>query len=116
MSVDAQSAAQAQALPVADMQALAKRIGMASKVTAQPSMHPAKSMTVPGLGPGSQQSQAVSQSTAAVSAPGAVPHEIQAIIQKLVLFIKVGPPGHVLPTSKTVVWCLALPRAIPAAG
>lgn len=119
-SVDAQSTTQAPALPVADMQALAKRIGMASKANTQPSTHPAELVTVPNLRPGSQQSQAVSPSTAhdtaALSAPGAVPHEIQAIIQKLVLFIKVGPPGRVLPPSKPIVWCLALPRVIPAAG
>ena len=83
--------AQTPALPVADMQALAKRIGMANAAPAQPSKH--EHSPVPDLGLGIRPPQAV-------NAPGAVPYEIQAIIQKLVHFIKVGPSGHVRPHTQ----------------
>lgn len=89
------------ALPVADMQALAKRIGMAQPAPPQPSKHGFDFMQVPDLGIGGRPPQAVRPSrpasAPAVNAPGVVPSEIQAIIQKLVHFIKVGPSGHVRP-------------------
>lgn len=88
-----ESPAQPPALPVADMQALAKRIGMAQPAPAQPSNHGPKLITVPDRGLGIQPPQAV-------NSPGAVPYEIQAIVQKLVHFIKVGPSGHVRPHQK----------------
>ncbi|KAL3159120.1 hypothetical protein ABBQ32_011114 [Trebouxia sp. C0010 RCD-2024] len=80
-----ESPAQPPALPVADMQALAKRIGMAQPAPAQPSNHGPKLITVPDRGLGIQPPQAV-------NSPGAVPYEIQAIVQKLVHFIKKAGP------------------------
>lgn len=94
-----QGAAQTAALPVADMQALAKRIGMATPAPPQLSKHGPEFMTVPDLGMVAQP-QAVRPSRPAVNAPGVVPSEIQAIIQKLVHFIKVGPSGHVRPHQR----------------
>ena len=95
-----QDLAQTPALPVADMQALAKRIGMAQPAP-QLSKHGPDFMQVPELGIGGRPPQAVRPSrpasAPAVNAPGLVPSEIQAIIQKLVHFIKVGPSGHVRP-------------------
>ena len=92
------TSAQVPVLPVADMQALAKRIGMANKVTAQTDL-PTLAAVHPDLRTGipSSQSSAVvpTVSAAAITAAGGVPAEIQAIIEKLVHFIKVGPPGQV---------------------
>ena len=108
-----QSAAQTPALPVADMQALAKRIGKAKPPPAQPSKHGLDVITVPDPTQGTWPPQAVRPSgpTPTVYAPGAVPSEIQAIIQKLVHFIKVGPAGHVRPPQRLLVRCLAMPAA-----
>lgn len=99
-----QAVAQTAALPVADMQALAKRIGMAAPAPPQPSKHGPEFMTVPDLGMVAQP-QAVRPSRPAVNAPGVVPSEIQAIIQKLVHFIKVGPSGHVRPHQRCAWQC-----------
>ena len=99
-----QALAQTHALPLADMQALAKRIGMAQPAPSQPSKHNADFRTVPDLGMGGRPPQAVRASrpacAPAVNAPGVVPSEIQAIVQKLVHFIKVGPSGHVRPHQR----------------
>lgn len=94
-----QGVPQTAALPVADMQALAKRIGMATPALPQPSKRGPEFLTVPDLGMVAQP-QAVCPSRPAVNAPGVVPSEIQAIIQKLVYFIKVGPSGHVRPPQR----------------
>ena len=99
-----QNIAQTPALPVADMQALAKRIGMAQPAPPQPSKHDPEFIQVPDLAMGGQPPRAVRPSrpasAPAVNAPGVVPSEIQAIIQKLVHFIKVGPSGHVRPHQR----------------
>ncbi len=109
MSAAADSTAPAQPAalpPVADMQALARRIGMTSRPTPQPvsqsAAHAAGSALVKPqqlvMAQSHPQAHAVVPSTfipPAVSDPAAVPAEIQAIIRKLVLFIKVGPSGHV---------------------
>lgn len=100
-TVTEQDVAQTPALPVADMQALAKRIGMAQPAPPQPSKHGPEFIQVPDLAMGVHPPRAVlptrPASAPAVNAPGIVPSEIQAIIQKLVHFIKVGPSGHVRP-------------------
>lgn len=91
------------AKPVADMQALARRIGLANKAAARlpdPVVNmppiPHSTALAPGRLHGLAPNQAVS-SASAVSVAGksstAVPAEIQAIILKLVHFIKVGSPG-----------------------
>ena len=99
-----QALLQTPALPVADMQALAKRIGMAQPAPPQPSKHGAEFMKAADLGMGGRPPQALRPrrpaSAPAVNAPGVVPSEIQAIIQKLVHFIKVGPSGHVRPHQR----------------
>jgi len=87
--------------PVADMQALARRIGMTSRPTPQPVSQSAAHAAGSSLANPQQshpQAHAVAPSkliSPTVSDPAAVPAEIQAIIRKLVLFIKVGPSGHV---------------------
>lgn len=112
-SSDATGSAQLTALPVADMQALAKRIGMASRLPGRPVSQTAplaagspagSSHTLPqplaitqARAHAPAQSEAVPPSrlpSPAVSGQPSVPVEVQAIIQKLVLFIKVGPPGR----------------------
>jgi len=108
-----QAPAQSAAVPpVADMQALARRIGMASRSppvnhpVARPSAASSAAAVLAGSAVGAHnaphpsQAQALSPSTpasTAVSGGAAVPPEIQAIILKLVHFIKVGPSGHVCP-------------------
>ncbi|DBB12023.1 TPA: hypothetical protein ACH3X3_006138 [Trebouxia sp. C0006] len=106
MSAAADSTAPAQPAalpPVADMQALARRIGMTSRPTPQPvsqsAGHAAGSALVKPqqlvMAQSHPQAHAVVPSTfipPAVSDPAAVPAEIQAIIRKLVLFIKKAGP------------------------
>ncbi len=106
-AADATVPAQPAALPpVADMQALARRIGMTSRPTPQPVSQSAAHAAGNALAKPQQLAMAQSHPQAhavvpsnfispAVSDPAAVPAEIQAIIRKLVLFIKVGPSGHV---------------------
>ncbi len=106
-AADATAPAQPAALPpVADMQALARRIGMTSRPTPQPVSQSAAHAAGSALAKPQQLAMAQSHPQAhavvpsnfispAVSDPAAVPAEIQAIIRKLVLFIKVGPSGHV---------------------
>lgn len=100
------------ALPAADMQALAKRISLTGRVPSNPAEPEINSSTVSGDGlhgvqHGPQQlhtqAQAVLPSrpvSTAVSAAAMAPAEIQAIIQKLVHFIKVGPSGHACPHQR----------------
>ena len=106
-AADATAPAQPAALPpVADMQALARRIGMTSRTTSQPVSQSAAHAAGSALAKPQQLAMAQSHPQAhavvpsnfispAVSDPAAAPAEIQAIIWKLVLFIKVGPSGHV---------------------
>ena len=90
------SAAQSKPLPIADMAALARRIGMASKTASQAAeqrMH-TPALHYASAGPGSAIAQTIpssGQAAAAGNSASAVPAEIQAIIHKLVHFIKVGP-------------------------
>lgn len=92
--------------PLADMQALARRIGMTSRPTPQPVSQSATHAAGSALA--KPQTLAMAQRhpqahavvpgkliSPAVIDPAAVPAEIQAIIRKLVFFIKVGPSGHV---------------------
>ena len=107
MSAAADATAQPAAVPpVADMQALARRIGMTSRTTSQPVGQSAAHAAGSALAKPQQLVMAQSHPQAhavvpsnfispAVSDPAAAPAEIQAIIRKLVLFIKVGPSGHV---------------------
>ncbi|DBA89641.1 TPA: hypothetical protein ACH3X2_004535 [Trebouxia sp. C0005] len=106
MSAAADSTAPAQLAalpPLADMQALARRIGMTSRSTLQPAgqsaAHAAGSALAKpqqlALAPSHPRAHAVVPSkliSPAVRDPAAVPAEIQAIIRKLVLFIKKAGP------------------------
>lgn len=120
--------------PVADMQALAKRIGMASRLPGR-----AVSQTAPlaaGSPAGSShnlpqplaivqawahapaQSEAVPPSrlpSPAVGGPPLVPIEVQAIIQKLVLFIKVGPSGRACTHQSLLSGAWPSPGPLPEA-
>ncbi|DBA94232.1 TPA: hypothetical protein ACH3X1_001855 [Trebouxia sp. C0004] len=89
--------------PVADMQALARRIGMTSRPTPQPVSQSAAHAAGSALAKPQQLAMAQSHPQAhavgpskfispAVRDPAAVPAEIQAIIWKLVLFIKKAGP------------------------
>ena len=75
-------------LPVADMAALAQRIGKASAASSSKATS-AQSAALP-------QPHNAADDRAASAASGSikVPAELQAIIHKLVAFIKVGPPGQ----------------------
>ena len=101
------------AKPPADMEALARRIGMASKAGNRPLAEhqagpvPSKhfAVTMPGAVQGSVNALSSSrQASAAGSPPHVVPPEIQAIIQKLVNFIKVGSPSPWASSLRAVVW------------
>ena len=93
----ADSAAPSKALPIADMAALARRIGMASKAASQAAeqrTHAAPASHYAAAGPSSAIAQTIPSSRQAAPVGNSafvVPAEIQAIIHKLVHFIKVGP-------------------------
>ena len=82
------------ALPLADMAALAQRIGSSATASApQAALHQSSSAQLPqaaALHPHA----AANGKTPSVSTDNTVPPELQAIIQKLVAFIKVGPSGQ----------------------
>lgn len=83
--------AQRPTLPIADMAALARRIGSsAAASTSHAGAATSQAMSMQPLA--SHMGHAPSFSDA--SGGAAVPAELQAIIQKLVAFIKVGPSGR----------------------
>lgn len=81
-----QAEAHGPALPVADMAALAQRIGIASTASSShaATMQPAATL---------QPHKAANDISASAATGGIITAEVQAIIHKLVAFIKVGPPG-----------------------
>ena len=134
-SSDATGSAQLTALPpVADMQALAKRIGMASRLPVRPvsqiaqlaagspagSSHslPQPLAIIQAHAHAPAQSGAVPPSrlpSPAVSGQPLVPVEVQAIIQKLVLFIKVGPSGRACTHQSLLSGAWPSPGPLPEA-
>lgn len=93
-----QAPVQRPALPLADMAALAQRIGTSATASASQAytshaLHQSSSAQLP-LAAAHHPHADVNGKASSVSADNTVPPELQAIIQKLVAFIKVGPSGQ----------------------